>query len=62
MALSKADKVWMRRTLRDVVTEVLAELVASAQHGGYDGATPVVDEDDLLDGRGIGFRTGKRGS
>jgi len=46
MALSAADKKWFRKMFKDEIATLLEDMVASAQHGGYDGATPVVDDDD----------------
>jgi len=52
MALTAADKKWFRKMVKDEIAALLEDMVASAQHGGYDGATRVVDEDDV---ESIGF-------
>lgn len=52
MALTAADKRWIRKCVRDVLAEVIAE-EAAAQLGGYEGATST-DEGDYEQGR-IGF-------
>lgn len=54
--LSRADKTWLRKMVREVLAEVIA---TEAQHGGYDGATTVEDDNWAEEGkkrpRRIGF-------
>ncbi|HEY9462100.1 MAG TPA: hypothetical protein VIR54_03365 [Vicinamibacterales bacterium] len=63
MALTAADKAWIRKAFREEVEAVLVDY-AAAQTGGYDGATDVSEEDDGSEqGRGhkhsrIGFTVG----
>jgi len=53
VALTAADKRWIRNAVREILAEVI-EAEAAAQLGGYDGATPA-DEGDFEQGRKIGF-------
>lgn len=61
MSLSVEDKRWITKTVRRILAEVIAE---EAQHGGYDGATAVTDDDWSEEGkkgkrRRIGFELDK---
>lgn len=48
MALTKADKLWIRKAVREILAEVIAQ---EASHGGYDGATDVTDNDWSEEGK-----------
>lgn len=48
MKLSPEDRRWLRRMVRDVLAEVIAQ---EAQHGGYDGATNVSDDEWAEEGK-----------
>lgn len=41
MKLSPEDRRWLRKMVRDVLAEVIAQ---EASHGGYDGATEIVED------------------
>ena len=59
MALTKGDKAWIRKAVREILAEVIAQ---EARHGGYDGATDVT-EDWVEEGkrrRRIGFKLPKK--
>ena len=58
MALSPTEKRWLRKMIREEFREIITEMIAEekTQQGGYDGATPVVDDDWADEGiRRIGF-------
>lgn len=40
--LSADDRAWFKLTIRSILAEVIA---SEAQHGGYDGATEVTDDE-----------------
>lgn len=57
MSLTRADKQWIRKAVREILAEVIAQ---EAQHGGYDGATDVGEDEWAEEGkkrkpRRIGF-------
>jgi len=57
MALTAADKRWIRTAFRAELAELLADM-AVASTGSYDGATNVPDDDapeSKKDARRIGF-------
>jgi hypothetical protein len=65
VALSAADKTWIRKALKDEIKSLLDDMVAGqvAAHGGYDGATSVTDDEWAEEGRKrpvIGFLTPTR--
>jgi hypothetical protein len=58
VSLTRADKLWIRRTVREILAEVIR---TEATHGGYDGATPCEDDEWADEGKKskrkrIGFR------
>ena len=60
MSLSKADKLWVAKTVRRILAEVIR---TEAVHGGYDGATDVTDDEWAEEGkrrRKIGFKLPKK--
>jgi hypothetical protein len=57
MALSPAEKRWLRKMVREEVTTALADLPTPVDRvGGYDGAVPYNDDDHADEShRRIGF-------
>lgn len=58
MSLSAADKRYLRKMVKEEIDRAIHDFV-EGQHttqGGYDGATPVTDDDWAEDGRRrVGF-------
>lgn len=46
--LNKADRLWIAKAVRRILAEVIRD---EAQHGGYDGATDVSDDEWAEQGR-----------
>lgn len=60
--LTHADKLWLRKMVREEFASIV-EGLASEQLGGYDGATPVEDEDEDSEYRKrIGFTVNEQAS
>lgn len=54
MKLSAADRKWLRAEIRRIVSAEVASLVSDAaeqQLGGYDGATPVIEDEWADEGK-----------